>query len=174
MAEQEWNGLPEDEKQVHMSKAKDENARRKELVSSVAALTSEGSSWHEIRPQRSGIRARRTLVRTAVSNSITNMANHDVFKGGLGIADFNSGLKQSLVSDLPDHKIHSISRNIFDFDAKCVDNPERSMKPFKCCALQYGGLCPVVNLFAKRGETACKNLYTLLMQHDLKAPHGQH
>ena len=161
-----WRSLDRAEKDQWKEKAKDAVAHQENLSNSIASFVDSKQSPEF---QSLGYRKRRTLATLATAASISDMANHDVFKAGFQTASFEAGIKSSHVLDVPDAVVDKSCMAMFSFDPIIKTNPSRAMKPHKPCALQHGGLCPGINTFSKKGDIACKNLYALLMQHELKA-----
>ena len=170
---QKWRDMPPAEKSYYKEIADDETKKRQANSASVSTFVhGEGmlSRGHQKRQKQN-----MTTKHAAVANTLRALTHSDNFKCGFQIGDYSSAIKPELVSDLPDKNIEQIAAAAFGFLPNIVKNPERKLIPFRCCALRHGGLCPRDTVMAKRGNLACKNLYSMVMRHELKAmPHDSH
>ena len=163
-----WTALATHEKAAYADCAKNDFDDWKARSESVDALgANPGKNHGKNRTSEANLR------KAAVSNTLEKMVHHPIWRSGFRISDFNSGVKPAMISSATDAAIDKLSKDMFYFDPKIVENPKRAMKPFQCCGLKYGGMCPNGDIFAKRGAIACKNLYCVLKQHDLKATQHQ-
>ena len=105
--------------------------------------------------------------RRALARSIADMEKHDVWTAGSQTFCFDSGLKETVVSQLPDADIKEECGHLFAYNDREEQNPAGSMKPFTTCKQQFGGLCCQDELCG-RANMGTKNMCILLSKHKLK------
>jgi len=163
---EKWNGMLPGEKAVYKGMADADNQKRKD-IGSVESLIGSGMDKSSSLSKRR--KTHQTFARRTVLKTLDAMQKDDIFKAGFRMSSFSSGIKSQFISGISDKKVEDMKKDLFGFNSQIMKNPERTMKPFKCCALMHGGLCSTLNPTSAKADLGCKNLYTLLRAHTLPA-----
>ena len=85
------------------------------------------------------------LSASRLDKTLAQVSGHDVWQGGLGIADHISGLRARLVKPVPDvEAMRGIKRDYdeaFAYDSRIVPNPNQMPKFIRPCCALHGGIC---------------------------------
>jgi len=95
----------------------------------------------------------------AIQTTASEMLNHDVFKSGAQLHDFDCGVKRSLMKcDLSQKQASDAGEALFGYDFHPVPNRRGPIWHFEPCCQRHGGLCGKQDICAYAGFLT-HNLY---------------
>ena len=123
-----------------------------------------------VREGRSGYgkTAAATIKRKLDLDTVEALNDHEVWKSGLQLSCYSSGLKPELVSSATKSVIDMEATRAFEFDPELGAKATGRVSAFKVCKQRHGGICSQ-EPFTQRGDLGSRNLHNLLHEHDLKA-----
>ena len=128
----EWAGLPPDQKWQYQAQANQLNDARAEDGSfQYRRMNGNGATEGKASRRRSGLR------------KLSRIRNHAMYKGGLQLCCYESGLKACHVdSTSSDSRIAGMFDRSFSYNPEIIKNPpSRSMQKTRNCYEPHGGLC---------------------------------
>ena len=155
-----WNDLSAEQKVPYNAAADDENKRADAYVDeNFNQFLERHASQSQTPAARKTARFHAERAR-AIQNTVPEILHHDVFRGGLGMYDYDSGIRADLVRrDLSRAEIQERLHQLFRYDRRPVPNPAGPMTHFEPCSQRHGGLYETVCDLCSRADTLTINMY---------------